>query len=101
MNAVTSETKKLEIWNLACRFLSFSRSASWFRQCAPPPKNEAPTILMLEWTFLLKFNVPINTYRLTQKNCHAHFNAHKLVQIVNINADISETVKDRELGFQI
>jgi len=26
---------------------------------------------------------------------------HKLKKIVNMNADISETIKDRELGFQI
>jgi len=36
-----------------------------------------------------------------KKVCHAHFNAHKLQKIVNMNADISETIKDRELGFQM
>jgi len=29
---------------------------------------------------------------------HVHFNAHKLQKIVNMNVDISETIKDRELG---
>jgi len=33
--------------------------------------------------------------------CHAHFNAHNLQKIVNMNVDISETIKDRELGSQI
>jgi len=33
--------------------------------------------------------------------CLAHFNAHKLQKIVNMNVDISETIKDRELGSQI
>jgi len=32
---------------------------------------------------------------------HAHSNAHKLQEIVNMNADLSETVKDRELGLKI
>jgi len=39
-----------------------------------------------------------------KKVFHAHFNTHKppkLQKIVNMNADISETIKDRELGFQI
>jgi len=36
-----------------------------------------------------------------KKVCNAHFKAHKLQKIVNMNADISETIKDRELGFQI
>jgi len=27
--------------------------------------------------------------------------AHKIEKIVNMNADISETIEDRELGFQI
>jgi len=35
-----------------------------------------------------------------KKICHAHFTAHKLKKIVNMNADISENIKDRELGFQ-
>jgi len=30
-----------------------------------------------------------------------HINAYKLKKIVSMNADISENVKDRELGFQI
>jgi len=33
--------------------------------------------------------------------CHAHFSAHKHQKIVNMNADISETIKDRELRSQI
>jgi len=32
--------------------------------------------------------------------CHAHSNAHKLQKIINIS-DISETIKDRELGFHV
>jgi len=39
------------------------------------------------------------------KVCDAHFNAHKpahkLQKIVNMNVDISETIKDRELRSQI
>jgi len=31
--------------------------------------------------------------------CHAHLNAHKLQSILNMSADISETIKDRELFF--
>jgi len=31
---------------------------------------------------------------------HANFNVDKLRKIVNMNADISETIKDRDLGFQ-
>jgi len=33
--------------------------------------------------------------------CYAHSNAHKLQKIVNTNADISETIKDGEMGSQI
>jgi len=33
-----------------------------------------------------------------KKVCHAHSNAHKLRKIVNMNADVLETIKDRELG---
>jgi len=36
-----------------------------------------------------------------KKVYHALFNAHKLQKIVVMNADISETIKDRELGSQI
>jgi len=36
-----------------------------------------------------------------KKVCHAHFNAYKLQKIVNMNVDISETIKDKELGSQI
>jgi len=39
------------------------------------------------------------------KKPHAHINAHRpptnLKIIVSMNADISETIKDRELGSQI
>jgi len=43
---------------------------------------------------------------LRKKNvCHSYFKAHKpptnFKKIVNMNADISETIKDRELGLQI
>jgi len=42
-----------------------------------------------------------NTYLLTQiQVCHAHFiaqAAHKLKKIINLNADISENIKDSEL----
>jgi len=31
------------------------------------------------------------------KVCHAHFNAHKLQKIVNMNAYISETIEERDL----
>jgi len=37
----------------------------------------------------------------SKKVCHAHFNAHKLQKIVSMNTDISETIKDREMGSQI
>jgi len=37
----------------------------------------------------------------SKKVCHAPFNAHKLQKIANMNADILETIKDKELGFQI
>jgi len=33
--------------------------------------------------------------------CHTHFDADKLPKIAIMNAYISETIKDRELGFQI
>jgi len=33
--------------------------------------------------------------------CHAHLSALKLQKIVDMNADILETIKDRELGFHI
>jgi len=37
--------------------------------------------------------------------CHAYFNAHKpptnFKKIVHMSANISETIKDRELEFQI
>jgi len=33
--------------------------------------------------------------------CDSHLNAHKLQKIVDMNADISETMKDGELEFQI
>jgi len=36
-----------------------------------------------------------------KKVCHAHFNAHKPQKTVNMNADISETIKDRKMGSQI
>jgi len=36
-----------------------------------------------------------------QKDCHAHFNAHKLQKIENMNAGILETNQSRELGFPI
>jgi len=42
-----------------------------------------------------------NSYRLTQKIWHAHFNAQKLQKIVSMNANILETIKDREFGFRI
>jgi len=38
------------------------------------------------------------------KFSHAHFNAHKPptnFKIVNMNVDISETIKDGEMGSQI
>jgi len=54
---------------------------------------------VLEQKFLLKCIVLINTYRLTQKRvCHAHLNAHKRQKNVNMNADISKTIKDTEMG---
>jgi len=36
-----------------------------------------------------------------KKVCHVHFNAHKLPKIVSMNADILETIKDRELRIRI
>jgi len=43
-----------------------------------PPKTVAPTVLVLEYKFLLKCIVLVNTYPLTQnKVCHAHSNAQK------------------------
>jgi len=36
-----------------------------------------------------------------KKVCHAHFNAHKLKKIVSMNVDISETIIDKKLDFQI
>jgi len=36
-----------------------------------------------------------------KKVWHAHFNAHNLQKIVNMNAEISETINDREMGSQI
>jgi len=32
---------------------------------------------------------------------HAYSDAHELQKVVNFKADISETIKDTELGFQI
>jgi len=67
-----------------------------------PPKTVAYIVLMLEYKFYLKCIVLIRTYRLTQKLvCHAHFNANNLKKIENICADISKTIKDRNLGLQI
>jgi len=61
-----------------------------------PPKTVTPTVLMLEMYCSHQY-LSINP----KKVCHAHLNAHKLKKIVNMNADISETIKDRKLGFQI
>jgi len=36
-----------------------------------------------------------------KNDCHAHFNSHKPQKFVHMNVDISETIKDRELGSQI
>jgi len=47
-----------------------------------PPSAEAPTVLI-------------------QKKFARPKTAHKLQKIVNMNADISETIKDREMGSQI
>jgi len=44
----------------------------------------------------LKTFTEITYYKIRE---NANDNAHKLPKIVNINADISETIKDRELGF--
>jgi len=63
------------------------------------------------WNFLfLMMNCPKNhclktfteiTYYKIRENAiaNAHDNAYKLPKIVNMNTDISETIKDRELGF--
>jgi len=54
--------------------------------------------------FLYKLNKFVRFFFL-KKICHAHFYVHKpptnLKKIVNMNVDVSETVKDRELGPQI
>jgi len=50
----------------------------------------------------MKCIVLIKTNRINQtKICNVHSNAHKLKKIVYMNADNSETIKDRAFGFQI
>jgi len=52
----------------------------------------------------MKFIVLINTYRLSQKKVCPLLRpqtAHKRKKIVNMNADISETIKDRKMESKI
>jgi len=89
MNAEISET-------IRARLLGFGmhlRSASLFQQGAPPTLTPTSRPKLRH----LQFIILINTYRLTQKKV---YHAHKLQKIVSMNADISETRKDGELGFQ-
>jgi len=81
MNAEISETIRATILGLGMqipvqrKFVSAGCHAH--SNAHKPPKTGAPTVLMLEYIFILKCIVLVNTYRLTQKKvCHAHFNDH-------------------------
>jgi len=57
-------------------------------------KTVAPTVLMLE-LYCSRQYLSIDPRKSLQRSQ----TAHKLQRIVNMNADISETIKDGEMGF--
>jgi len=102
---ISRKLSKTETWYFRFRFRRLVRSASLLRKDASPRRPQTKPVARPQTAHKLQMPTLTSTNRpQTSKICHAHFIATNRPQTsknVHMNANITETIKYREMGSQI